>query len=1004
MPLLSSPLAYPPSSSPPVVPEKRKSGHHIDAPSDTKRRHPNGENERVKKPLFRTLHIDDSNKENFNDVQLPRDAPSTVKGPFIDDDDEDDEDGIREDNVGDTHGKAPILPRPGNDGDVSTASLNMFDLVSSSQRKTLDEKSTLGTQECSAGVPKLRTSSGKAFSLRTKKAQEPVSFERLIAGRSITTPGKAAKSYYGINIHELLDQAAKEAKQIQHKSTETVNIVQPSIETPLPSKGSRKGRNLLWTEKYRARKFTDLVGDERTHRDVLRWVKGWDPIVFPGSTKPKPKPKFGDNGLDLEPRQQRKILLLTGPPGLGKTTLAHVCARQAGYEVVEINASDERSRDVVKGRIRDCVGTENVKGINTKEAGRVSRKAGRPVCLVVDEVDGVVGGSNSGGEGGFIKALIDLISLDQKNSNVLGVTSGNAIKTKKKGDRFRLLRPMILICNDVYHPALRPLRTSNVAEIIHIRKPPLDKVIGRLKSIFDKEGVLCDGDGVRRLCEATWGTSKENRHSSGGTGEGDVRGILVVGEWVAAKMRAPRENKPRLTKRWVEEHMIENLSHGGTGTRSLGRGGAKEAAERVFQEGAGFPKAIPFRSSDETTYISLNGGSVGSVTEFAKKVAIDRLRDMVDTSGETDRIVTDCFSAYPTHMWQDDTLLSKPNAAYEWLHFHDRVSSKVHMGQDWELSPYLSSSILGFHHLFASPTPKHAWPSGDQKRWDENQDQEEPMPFTGPRADYSASETLKANKATLQTLQSSLSIPLQRSFQSIGDISTDLLPNVAKTLTPDVHPTIVGGSGDQKGIVSVRKEGERRMIQHAVEVMGAVGVRFERVRVDAAGGMYGGGSTYVYRMEPPLDDLSVFKTAAKSGGGGGGSAAPTPTRYAIRQALDQEYQKFLLRRESDARQARYSAGGRGLATDIVSTHNHADDIPSGKPIKPAAAAGQKRDFFGRIITDPTRPSSKNGDAGIDTNDRGGKAEEKGKIWVSFHEGYSNAVRKPITLEELMRGF
>ena len=34
--------------------------------------------------------------------------------------------------------------------------------------------------------------------------------------------------------------------------------------------------------------------------------------------------------------------LLYGPPGLGKTTLAHVVANHAGYNVVEINASDDR--------------------------------------------------------------------------------------------------------------------------------------------------------------------------------------------------------------------------------------------------------------------------------------------------------------------------------------------------------------------------------------------------------------------------------------------------------------------------------------------------------------------------------------------------------------------------------------------------------------------------------------------------------------------------------------
>lgn len=44
------------------------------------------------------------------------------------------------------------------------------------------------------------------------------------------------------------------------------------------------------------------------------------------------KPWFAD----LTPLLQ--VALLCGPPGLGKTTLAHVIAKHAGYNAVEMNA------------------------------------------------------------------------------------------------------------------------------------------------------------------------------------------------------------------------------------------------------------------------------------------------------------------------------------------------------------------------------------------------------------------------------------------------------------------------------------------------------------------------------------------------------------------------------------------------------------------------------------------------------------------------------------------
>ena len=692
----------------------------------------------------------------------------------------------------------------------------------------------------------LRTCSGKRYLAGEKQSQAALSYERLIASRSTTAAGHAQKSFYGIDIHNLIDKASIEPQpsHASSRSLPTEPSLRPSIESAQYGKGKSRQR-MMWTEKYRAKKFVDLVGDERTHRTVLKWLKGWDPIVFPGISRPKPmrRQKGGD---EQEERAHRKILLLTGAPGLGKTTLAHVCARQAGYEVVEINASDERGRDVVKGRLRDCVGTENVRGVNVPTTDGTVRTAGRPICVVVDEVDGVVSGSsNAGGEGGFIKALIDLILLDQKNTSQLAATVPG--KKSKKGDRFKLLRPMILICNDVYHPSLKPLRASNLAEIIHIRKPPLDKVVARMKTVFDKEGIASDIDGVRRMCEATWGISnrRENRSSSSNTTEGDVRSVLVVGEMVASKLRASGPSPARLTRQWVESNLLDGLSNGGATARNLGRGGVKEAVDRVFIEGAGFSKPTHAPIDNDPFTPSIVPKKT-SVTDHNKRHALALLGELISTSGEPDRVITDCFSTYPEHPFQDDTFLSKPNSAYEWLNFHDSLSSRVYSDQSWELDPYMSQSILAFHHLFASSTRKpqqqNAW--GGEHGFGHTDAEVDPMPFSGPRADYAAFEAERANRALLQQLQSTLSIPLTRAFRRPEELAVELVPYLVRMLTPAVKPIVVGGSGESRGMASVRREEEKSMVRRGAEVMGAVGITFERVRIDD------GRGGFVFRMEP----------------------------------------------------------------------------------------------------------------------------------------------------------
>jgi chromosome transmission fidelity protein 18 len=123
-------------------------------------------------------------------------------------------------------------------------------------------------------------------------------------------------------------------------------------------------------------------------------------------------------------------------------------------------------------------------------------------------------------------------------------------------------------------------------------------------------------------------------------------------------------------------------------------------------------------------------------------------------------------------------------------------------------------------------------------------------------------------------------------------------------------------------------------------------------------------------------------------------------RYAVRQVLDQEYQKNIIVRENAARQARYKAGNPedDIEFSILNKDNkghHAQE----------RVLGAKKDFFGRVVREEVMPLGEiDGNARAEGN-LGKKKDSKddNKVWVSFHEGFSNAVRKPITIEELLRG-
>lgn len=76
--------------------------------------------------------------------------------------------------------------------------------------------------------------------------------------------------------------------------------------------------------------------------------------------------------MDELGRPIQKVALLCGPPGLGKTTLAHNIARHAGYAVREINASDDRSPEAFKMALE-----------NGTQMSAVLDEQKRPNCIIL---------------------------------------------------------------------------------------------------------------------------------------------------------------------------------------------------------------------------------------------------------------------------------------------------------------------------------------------------------------------------------------------------------------------------------------------------------------------------------------------------------------------------------------------------------------------------------------------------------------------------------------------
>jgi replication factor C large subunit len=211
--------------------------------------------------------------------------------------------------------------------------------------------------------------------------------------------------------------------------------------------------DLLWVEKYRPKKMSDVVGNELAKTAFINWLKN--------------------------KRRRKKAVLLYGPAGVGKTALVNAASNQFNFAIIEMNASDTRTEKAINTVGKPATSFVALDRFSSESEGNI---------LFLDEVDGVFGQQDRGG----IKAIINIV----KDSLIPVVMAANDTDQKK-------LRPLKKVCQLIRFQQVRipliitTLRRICVAENIEAEFEALERIaqnsLGDMRSAINDLQSISEG-------------------------------------------------------------------------------------------------------------------------------------------------------------------------------------------------------------------------------------------------------------------------------------------------------------------------------------------------------------------------------------------------------------------------------------------------------------------------------------------------------------------------------
>src|SRR3984893_10560229 len=171
-----------------------------------------------------------------------------------------------------------------------------------------------------------------------------------------------------------------------------------------------------------------MIGNEQARLEIVRWLKKW---------------KIGS-----------KPLLLTGPPGVGKSTSVYAVAKEFGYTVLEYNASDVRTRERLREALSPTLENTSIYG-------------DEKLLIFLDEIDGLSGRSDYAG----MDYVLDFI----ENATMPVAMAANLEETQK----------------------LKKIEQKSLA--LHFQPISPDLLVIYLRSISSKEGMQIPDDLLLRV-------------------------------------------------------------------------------------------------------------------------------------------------------------------------------------------------------------------------------------------------------------------------------------------------------------------------------------------------------------------------------------------------------------------------------------------------------------------------------------------------------------------------